>query len=755
MKKILTQPSHKELIQKMLLFVWLIAMGSIAVIASSCSSKQENEEQPTPTRFITGVIIPLNSEFTANGEYVITGNGFQEGDRVFFESDDGSKIEATVIAVTPTSITILIPSTLEDGKQYKIVVYRNQNSQTLGTTNVTLKLIANLVIPAEMRVALGDEITLAGIGFATGDRIVFEQNSDVVAVTKSISTTGITIIIPEEIDNGRATLLLKRANVDHPLGETTLIISFSLVVADKPGATIKGVVYSGGRALSGVSVSDGDLITQTDGNGRYWLNSAKRNKLAFVILPSGFEAQVTEGIPQFWAACKEAAGVTEQIDFALSPKNNDKHTTLVFTDCHLANRNSPLDYMQFRDGILNEFKTTYNNDKDVIGLHLGDLSWDLYWYAQSFALPEAKKEFASLNFPVYAVMGNHDNDPYLTGDFNGETAWRNVMGPVYYSMNIGQIHYLMLDNILWTNTGGTQGTVGNRNYSTGIDSYQLEWIKKDLALVDANTPIIVGCHIPAISYGGVGGDGYLTNTVVAGMSAVMTELRKFNTVHIVTGHSHDNRNITIDYQQGAYERREHNVVATSATWWWTNQYTTPNRINIATDGTPGGYKIFDIDGKNIKWRYKAVGQPDDRQFMTFDMNEVKNYWATNSTALTAFSYSDFASRANDYNSIGENEVLINVWGFEQGFWKINVKEGNTSLSVDAVWLNCPLHTISYDIPRRATGADLTFPSNTTSHLYRVKASSATSTLDISVEDRFGNVYTQTMTRPKPLTKAIE
>ena len=66
----------------------------------------------------------------------------------------------------------------------------------------------------------------------------------------------------------------------------------SFDVADKSGATIKGVVYSEGRPLAGVSVSDGDDITQTDANGHYWLNSAKRNRLVFVIMPSGYEAKV-------------------------------------------------------------------------------------------------------------------------------------------------------------------------------------------------------------------------------------------------------------------------------------------------------------------------------------------------------------------------------------------------------------------------------------------------------------------------------
>jgi len=531
---------------------------------------------------------------------------------------------------------------------------------------------------------------------------------------------------------------------------------FSLIVPDEPGATIKGVVYSGERGLADVSVSDGDLITQTDENGRYWLKSAKRNGLVFVILPSGFEAPLSGGMSQFWARCTKSASVTEQINFALSPKDNDKHTAVVFTDCHLANRNSPLDYMQFRDGFIDELKTAYNNADNVVGLNLGDFSWDQYWFDNRFALPEAKRELAALNFPVFSAMGNHDNDPYIAHNFNAEQPWRNTMGPVYYSMNIGQIHYVMLDNMIWINTGASQGVVGQRNYSTEIDSHQLEWLKKNLALVDANTPIIIGFHAPVISYTGVSGGIYTKSSVVAGMSAVMTELRKFNTVHILTGHTHNSRNITIDYQQGAFERREHNVAAASGTWWWTNRYT-PNNVNISPDGTPAGYKVFEIDGKNIQWHYKAVGQTRERQFIAFDMNEVKKFWTTNSTALAAFAYSDFAARANDYNSIGANEVLINVWAFEQNFWKIKVMEGATELAIDPVWIRCPLHTISYDIPRRAAGSVPTasFVSTNVPHMYRVKTSSATSTLEITVEDRFGNVFTNTMTRPKPLTTVIE
>ena len=42
---------------------------------------------------------------------------------------------------------------------------------------------------------------------------------------------------------------------------------------------------------------------------------------------------------------------------------------------------------------------------------------------------------------------------------------------------------------------------------------------------------------------------------------------------------------------------EHNVAAVCGTWWWTQQYA---KNNICTDGSPAGYKVFDIDGKSIE-----------------------------------------------------------------------------------------------------------------------------------------------------------
>lgn len=138
------------------------------------------------------------------------------------------------------------------------------------------------------------------------------------------------------------------------------------------------------------------------------------------------------------------------------------------------------------------------------------------------------------------------------------------------------------------------------------------------------------------------------------------------------------------------------------------------------------------------------------------MNEVKEYWATDATALKAFAAgNDMRNRDKDYSTVGENAVYINVWAYEPG-WTVTVTENGTPLDVKQVWSKKdPLHSISYDIPRgAANNGTLIFPSTSCMHMFEVTASSASSTLEISVTDRFGNVSTESMTRPKALTTDV-
>ena len=62
--------------------------------------------------------------------------------------------------------------------------------------------------------------------------------------------------------------------------------------------------------------------------------------------------------------------------------------------------------------------------------------------------------------------------------------------------------------------------------------------------------------------------------------------------------------------------------------------------------------------------------------------------------------------------------------------------------------NDPLHLVAYSAKRLGKNKTATFLTESTSHLFKGVAGSATSTLEIKVTDCFGREYTETMTRPK-------
>lgn len=696
-------------------------------------------------RLVSDVVISTSMSVFRGMEVTVSGQGFQQGDALSLRSD--SDLAAATNVLSSEALTFIVPDEVADQGIYKFVLMRDKDYQVLGAAKFSVLLAVNVDLSSTISATWDGPAVIRGEGFRQSDKLILRQGGgSSEARISSTDANSLTFIVPRGVQEGACEFTLRRGEEEQVLGTADLVLSTSAVIPDKTGATIKGFVHCSGLGLANVLVSDGDLITETDADGFYWLESKKRNALAFVILPSGYDVPTQQAMPQFWKPCTLDAQTCEQLDFQLLKTDNDAHTMLVATDMHLANRNSPLDYVQFADGFVKELTSTYNNyGKKVYCLNLGDFAWDGYWYSNHWALPESKQTVADFNFQMWSVMGNHDNDPYVANDFGAEAPYRRYMGPVYYSMNIGKVHYLMLDNTVYLNTGGAQGTVGEREYYRRFEANQLAWLKEDLKHVDKTTPIVVGFHCPIYSYSSVNNVSVALQSQ-ADVDNFLSCFQGFQSVSLLSGHTHVNRNIQSPTYPNVYE---HNIAAVCGSWWWTQQY---GKNNVCTDGSPAGYKIFEVDGTDIKWQYKAVGLPAARQFMTYDMNSVKTYWTTDDKALKAFASGNLPGRSADYSTAVENEVYINIWDYEPG-WKITVTENGKELDVTQVWKRDPLHSISYDIPRGVNNA-LSFPSTWCMHMFSVKASSAASTLEIAVTDRFGHVFTESMKRPKALSTEL-
>lgn len=521
--------------------------------------------------------------------------------------------------------------------------------------------------------------------------------------------------------------------------------------------TVFGWVSCKGKGVPGVVVSDGIICTQTNEEGVYSLSSDKTNGYVFISTPSGYVAPTVGILPTIHKLTKQAAGTPERIDFELLPDGDQtNHTVLVIGDMHLANRYSDIaGFQRFTDDF-NAYRTA-NAGKKLYALTLGDMTWDLYWSPSSqggnafgTGAGVGFKEYLSLinwrisGIPFYHTIGNHDHSMYYSGDVNTVIDFKENIAPTYYSFNIGNVHYIVLDDILCTNTGNLSDPSSGRSYNTTVTSTQLTWLERDLSYVPTTTPLVVATHAPLYREDGV--------TRITNSSALIDILDNYPEVHLFSGHTHNMYNID---NRATNHIFEHNAGSICGSWWWTYHCTKSNsKIIVSQDGTPAGYTVLDVADKSFSWQYKSVGKDLTHQFRSYDRNEVAITKANFYPNCTDPAKDNVVNTAAEYwnTESSANEVYLNIWNWEPS-WTIEVTEGGTPLVPTRVTRKDPLQTISY-IAIRANGNNaVTFPATNSNHFWKVTASSPTSTLNIRVTDGFGNVYTETMTRPKTFNVA--
>ena len=583
----------------------------------------------------------------------------------------------------------------------------------------------------------------------TTDTFILESDAGISYVCPIVNTSSdsFTVRLADGCETGYYKVFVKRDARKKSFGRIYINIVEDIDFKPDAGTTVYGIVSSAGVGVENVVVSDGAEVTVTNEKGIYQLKSAKKWGYVFISVPSGYEVPSVGVLPQFHCALKNSADVVERADFKLEKVDGqDSYKIFMLGDMHLANRTGDLgQFAQFTSD-LTDYMTRHKGEK-MYALTLGDMTWDLYWYSNSYYFPQYLNTVNSQikNLQIFHTMGNHDNDFQTRSDYDAAVKYVDQICPTYYSFNIGKVHYVVMDDIDCSSYDGTE----SRNYVKSLSAEQLDWLAKDLSHVAKTTPVVVAMHAQVF---------YPTTSGFKIDHDPVNTLRLFDildgyTVRFVTGHTHKLFNVTPDAPiVDGHNFREYNSGSVCASWWWSGNLT-PG-IHIGTDGTQGGYSNWDVTGTDFQCLYKSTGWPEEYQFRSYDLNNVHFSMADvplMPSDISASVKNAYMQYVNAYPQNNDNEVLINIWNWNSDWTLSVVDENRKTLPYTEVWAYDPLHIAALSVKRFNNAGLKSTPSFITdkfTHFFKVKADDADTDLVITVKDEFGNEWTENMQRPK-------
>lgn len=608
-------------------------------------------------------------------------------------------------------------------------------------------------VPGSVDVTEGGECTFAVSGGGksplTTDTFILESDAGISYVCPIVNTSSdsFTVRLADGCETGYYKVFVKRDARKKSFGRIYINIVEDIDFKPDAGTTVYGIVSSAGVGVENVVVSDGAEVTVTNEKGIYQLKSAKKWGYVFISVPSGYEVPSVGVLPQFHRALKNSADVVERADFKLEKVDGqDSYKIFMLGDMHLANRTGDLgQFAQFTSD-LTDYMTRHKGEK-MYALTLGDMTWDLYWYSNSYYFPQYLNTVNSQikNLQIFHTMGNHDNDFQTRSDYDAAVKYVDQICPTYYSFNIGKVHYVVMDDIDCSSYDGST----SRNYVMSLSAEQLDWLAKDLSYVAKTTPVVVAMHAqvfyPTTSGFKIDHDPVNTQRLF--------DILDGYTVRFVTGHTHKLFNVTPDAPiVDGHNFREYNSGSVCASWWWSGNLT-PG-IHIGTDGTPGGYGIWDVTGTDFQCLYKSTGWPEEYQFRSYDLNNVHFSMADvplMPSDISASVKNAYMQYVNAYPQNNDNEVLINIWNWNSDWTLSVVDEKRKTLPYTEVWAYDPLHIAALSVKRFNNAGLKSTPSFITdkfTHFFKVKADDADTDLVITVKDEFGNEWTENMQRPK-------
>lgn len=322
----------KKLISMMLMLCAIITF-------SACSSDDDGPSNP-----VSNQVVPSSAKI--GSEVTIQGNGFASGQTIYLQPEQGAEVNANA-KMTSNGATFTIPYTMTPGKVNVVLKVAN-DSFTLGSMNLLAadNPISTLSLPADM--AIGQEVTIAGIGFAQGDKIVVGDKT----IDATVTTDGVKFTVPADLAEGEYAVSLVRGNSTWELGKvyayqqrqvesiTITDNAFLTMMASKFGLT-EGVLtlnmaYNADGSLQKIT-SNGNLSWDFNYNGKtvtvdgytYTLDDQGR-----IVSSTAMDMQTGKDVTYTWSY--DANGYLVSVKKNGAEDNDDANFLSTYTDGNLS-----------------------------------------------------------------------------------------------------------------------------------------------------------------------------------------------------------------------------------------------------------------------------------------------------------------------------------------------------------------------------------------------------------------------------------
>ncbi len=361
------------------------------------------------------------------------------------------------------------------------------------------------------------------------------------------------------------------------------------------------------KGIKGVLVSNGTQIVQTDEMGAYEI-PVSDDAIVFIIKPRGWMTPVNEdNLPRFYYIHKpngyptnfrykgvEPTGpLPEQINFPLYPEEgSEKFKMVVFGD--------PQPYtIEQVDFVAEDIVTELIGRDDLeFGMTMGDIVGD-----DLDLFSPLNQAVAQVGIPWYNVLGNHDINYMAPNDKLSDDTFERVYGPATYAFVYGDVHFIVVDDIIHDSVPGSSRYVG------GLRPDQFTFVSNYLSTVPKEDLIVLTMHIPLALHG--------NSFRKSDQKKLFDLLKDFPHTLSISAHSHVHENRffhegSSDWQQ-ATPHHHFNVGTTSGSWWngLRNEKDVPH--TMMRDGTPNGYSFITFNGTEYIIDWKVSGSPESHQ----------------------------------------------------------------------------------------------------------------------------------------------